>query len=72
VTYGFEKLFALSHAVTCSWLESKVSGTWLLEDRSTRNFLAGGWLLFAVIIINNSLLTSSITAQQKQDSRRHN
>lgn len=70
VTYGLEKPFALSHAVTCSGFESKLSGTWLAVDRSTRNFLAGGWLLLAVIFINNSLLTSSITAAQKQDGSR--
>lgn len=72
VTYGFEKPFALSHVATWFGFESKVSGIWLPEGRSTRNFL-GGWFLLAVIFFNNSLLTSSITAAQKQDvSRRQN
>lgn len=71
VTYGLENFFALSHAVTCSGFESKLSGTWLPDGRSTRKF--GGCLLLAVIIINSSSLTWSITAAQKQDgSRRQN
>ena len=52
--------FAVSHAVTCWGLESKVSGMLLPPERSTRKFLAGGWLLFVVILFSSSSLTSSI------------
>lgn len=72
ITYGFEKPLALSHAVTSSGFDSKARGTWLPDDRSTRNFLVGGWLLLAVIVINNSLLTSSITVGQKQQNKSNN
>lgn len=70
-TYDFEKPLELSQAITCSVFESKVSGTWLPDDRSTRNFLMGGWLLLAVIISSSSLVTSSITAAHKEARSRH-
>lgn len=70
VTDALEKPLAVSHDLTSSGLELYVSGTWVAAGRSTRNLLAGGWLLFAVIIISSSLLTSSITETQRQHKSR--
>jgi hypothetical protein len=53
---------ALSQAVTCGGLESKVRGgeELLSEGRSTLKLRPGGLDLLVVILFNNSSFTSSI------------